>query len=191
MSLASLIAGCSEEGPTTPTPVEVTEIVTVAAQQPATMTLLRPGRTPVELVASESAFSEKIEVGRRIVVRYAAQDTTLRPIPVTLLGAATIPFDTIRTVGHSEFEAMAPAGVEILSQWQTGDYVNVQALYNYNGTPRSLTVVADESTLHDATVNCRFYSPDDLTDNPGVQARSYGSFFIGSASPGKNVKILK
>lgn len=174
-----LICSCSHDEPQYPTPLQITEIVTVYSNENDRMLLSTDhGRVLSCISLDKRIFSP----GKRLLVAYSVNiaDTAIHPTIVTLKGYRTIQFDTIKALLPSQIEKLPKPHVDIISSWQTGDFINFQFGVGYDGQRRDCSIVADVTTLHDDKVKCTFVSKFIVNADSSINRHDFGSYYTGT-----------
>lgn len=119
-------------------------------------------------------------------------DTARAEVPIELNGFYVVLTPPVELAPHIVIADLPSGEASIISQWRTGEWINVKLEAAYNGTSRSIGLTADESTLDDATVKCYIYNPGDPVGPNSVGRTAYASFFIGALNlrPDQKVEIL-
>lgn len=193
LTLTAVLPGCSEDEPSQPTPLSGMEIMTIIDNNPLLLEMQRRSdASPIQMSTSQR-LSDDLPAGTRIVVVYRAEvaDTSLRPVPITVSQVGVIPFDTIQALSKAQIQTLPPARTEVLSQWVTGNFINFQALLNFDGEPRGFTLVADKTTLQADTLQLYMTCTGPEPSSNFVERRTYGSFFTGKvfSRPDRPFKI--
>jgi hypothetical protein len=182
--ISAIFIACTDDNTAVMTDISSVEIVTVVSNNSdgALLQMQRSEKSEQIMLKASSALDATLRKGERIIIEYTASptDTALRPVPVTIKQFSAILFDTVRAINPLRKPEILPGQVSILSQWRTGDFINLQVLANYDGTPRSYSMFADGLTLSNDTVKFYIFNPGDEIIPEGVGRRSYGSFYIGN-----------
>ena len=183
----ALMSSCGSDDTPQPTPVSFTDFATVVASGDGQGTQLDIQRTPSSPMVrlSSSQTLEGAKVGQRIVAYWQANpaDTVLRPVPAVIRSAAAIPSGTVR--GHSldEIRRMSHVCYKVLSATRVGDYLNMQLTVQSNARDTRFTMVADEATLGQGTVDCYLVGENLPEDGAYVNRRAYASFDVSGIAP--------
>ncbi len=193
--LLSLLAACSSDEPQQPTPVNRIDIVTLESTDPvARFILYSPGDRGQKTLIASQPLGEEIDRGARLLIDYdaAVGDTARAEVPIELNGFYVVLTPPVELAPHIVIADLPSGEASIISQWRTGEWINVKLEAAYNGTSRSIGLTADESTLDDATVKCYIYNPGDPVGPNSVGRTAYASFFIGALNlrPDQKVEIL-
>lgn len=189
---ALLLAACSDDDPT-PTPMQALEIVTVLRpESPALLEMQRTDCSPKVTLEAPVSLPEGIAKDDRILIRYSAAtaDTAQRPVPIRLLGYSRIVGGEVRARTTYDISRLPAAQMKVVSCWRTGDYLNLQLLMRYDGTPRSFMLTADAATLEADTLRCYLYNTGQPVGENYVESRTYASFDISLvAQPGQAISV--
>lgn len=186
-----LAASCSDDTPPTPTPVQLTEIVTVTdPAAPARFTALRvPPQHDAQLTADIS-LPENIKPGQRILLRYSAQDTVQRPVKIRVLGYAPVATGKVKVVSRDEARALPPPQASVISRWLTGPYINMQLMMRFDGTPRTLSLAADRESLSAPVLQLYLYNGGEEVTPAYVDTRAFASYDLtGLLQPGQTINL--
>lgn len=191
MLAAVMAAACGDDDDVGLTPVRLTELATVTALEPMVeLEVCRPSGEWVTLTTTQRLNGA--EVGQRIAVSYQAapSDTVLRPVPVTITGASAITWGEVVSVSAATIASHPAPHYEILSQWQTGRWLNFQMKVRC-GDETSFTLVADQSTLAADEVECHFVGAALPEGNAYIDRRTFASFDISGIlqRPGQKIVI--
>lgn len=188
--IANLVS-CAESSLDMPTPIELTEIVTVTDTiGPVYMDALRVPPQHDAVLTANVRFAESVKRGDRILLRYTAADTTTNPVNVSIKGysrilggkAIVLPYTNIRTLPKPQ--------LKIVSQWHTAPYLNMQLSVKYDGTPRSIGIVASKESLEADTLQLYLYNRGDSVTPNYVDAKIYASFNLSEVyKPGQKIKV--
>lgn len=196
LPLLACAAACSSDEPTQPTPVNRVDIVTLEESTPlAKFVMDLPGASAgyKTLVASEPLW-EEVDKGTRLLVDYdaAVADTARTQVPIELNGFHIVLSPPLEPMPHDDIAALPSGEAEIISQWRTGEWINVQLSAAYAGARRAIAVAADESTFEDEVVKCYIFNPGEPVGPNSVGRNAYASFFIGDLGlrPDQKVEIL-
>lgn len=179
------VAGCKEDSEPYPTKYWAIDIVTLKSNNKAlgmTFELQRNTLSEKKLLRAAQYLDTAISAGTRVLINYEAEmsDTSKNPLPITLIGLNYIPFDTVRAMSLSQIEKLEKPQLEIVSCWQSGDFVNFQINLQYDGNDRSFNLVADETTIGTSCVDCYLYNEGRPVSENYIDRRYYGSFFVGN-----------
>lgn len=187
----ALAASCSDDTPPTPTPVQLTEIVTVDdPAAPARFTALRvPPQHDAQLTADVS-FPETIKPGQRILLRYSAQDTVRRPVKIRVLGYAPVATGKVKVVSRGEARELPPPQASVISRWLTGPYINMQLMMRFDGTPRTISLAADRESLSAPVLQLYLYNGGEEVTPDYVDTRVFASYDLtGLLQPGQTINL--
>lgn len=191
-----LMCGCSDDDTPQPTPYRATAFATITGKSDSGTTLQwqRLRNSEVITLSTTQILADRYAVGSRVVVNIetAMADTTARPMPVTIQSISQAFSSEITIEAPSDITMHRKAQAEILSQWLTDEYLNMQLKVDYDGSARSLALTADANTLNSDTVVCYLYNPGDTISQDCVQRRAYASFPLSSLNikPNQTVKAL-
>lgn len=134
-----------------------------------------------------------IRDGTRMIIHYEAEfsDTSLRPMPVKLLQIGSVAFDTVRSGLEKIIKRLPSPQLKMQSIWRTGNYLNLQAKIEYDGTPRSFAIIADNATLDSPQVDCYIYNVGKPVGENYIDTKIYGSFYIGNLWQLPNLQRLR
>lgn len=188
---AIVAAACGDDDDLSMTPVRLTELATVTALEPTVqLEVCRQSGEWVTLTTTQHLTGA--QEGQRIAVSYktAATDTVLRPVPVTITGASAITWGEVVPLLPATIASHPKIHHEILSQWQTGVWLNFQMKVRC-GDNTSFTLVADKSTLADDEVECHFIGAGLPEGNAYIDRRTFASFDISGIlqRPGQKIVI--
>lgn len=187
----ALAASCSDATPPTPTPVQLTEIVTVDdPAAPARFTALRvPPQHDAQLTADVS-FPGTIKPGQRILLRYSAQDTAARPVKIRVLGYAPVATGKVKVVSRGEARELPPPQASVISRWLTGPYINMQLMMRFDGTPRTLSLAADRESLSAPVLQLYLYNGGQEVTPDYVDTRAFASYDLtGLLREGQTINL--
>lgn len=192
VAVLTMTGACSDESDDVVTPVRVMELATVTKTEPEThLEVWRRQGDEVTLVAPQMLNGAKI--GQRILVYYeaAVTDTVKRPVPVNITGASAIHYGKVKALQPDKITDYARLHYGILSQWQTGPWLNFQMLARM-GEETGFTLVADEETLDSDEVECYFVAVNPPEGNAYTDRRTYASYDISGLirHEGQRVKIM-
>lgn len=191
--LTLVVASCSDDESTYPTPYKATAMVTVLSNSPSGL-LLEEYMSPssMRMLSATHVESKYFSVGRRLLVSYNANlaDTMLNPVPVRLTGYRVIQFDTIRTMPLEQIVASPKGGVKVRSQWISGNFLNFQCRLLFDGSTRDYTLVADESTLANPEIDCYFVATRSAVADSSVYRRDFASFYFGTLPVSPSQKFV-
>ncbi len=191
----AVLPSCSGDDTPQPTPVSFTDFATVVASGEGLGTLLDIQRTPSSPVVrlSSTQTLEGAKAGQRIVVYWQASpaDTVLRPVPAVIRSAAAIPSGTVKGYSLDEIRRMSHISYKVLSAARVGDYLNMQLTVQSNARDTRFTMVADEATLGQETVDCYLVGENLPDDGAYVNRRTYASFDVSEIMPrpGQQVRL--
>ncbi len=192
LPLLIAVASCSSDEPAQPTPVNRVDIVTLEATSPVAKFILDlPGTSGKKVLVASEALGEDLEMDSRMLIEYeaSAADTARSEVPIKLeyfSSVLTLPLDP---VPHALIEELPSGEATLISQWRTGDWINVQLEAAYNGTQRAIAVAADESTLEDPVVECYIFNPGEPVGPNSVGRRAYASFSIADLNLRPDQKV--
>lgn len=191
LSAAMLATACSDDTPPMPTPVQLTEIVTVTRPAaPACFTALRvPPQHDAELTADIS-FPENIKPGQRILLRYSAQDTISQPVRIRVLGYAPVATGKVVTISREEAQKLPDPQASLISRWVTGPYINMQLTMRFDGTPRTLSLAAERESLDAPVLQLHLYNGGQDVTPQYVDTRVFASYDLtGLLRKGQNINL--
>ena len=146
---------------------------------------------PVQKIAAYGVSLDDAEAGQRCLMRYTAEYTLLdgtrvvRPDNFSL-----IPTDKARTAPHSDMANFPESEISVTSLWRSGEYINLNGWVPYSGKKYQLMLVADESTIDDATVVARIVY-NTMGETTMFDRRVYASFNVSSLWNKSTLKRLQ
>lgn len=184
-------ASCSDDTPPTPTPVQLTEIVTVTdPAAPARFTALRVPPQHDALLTADVSLPENIKPGQRILLRYSAQDTVAQPVEIRILGYAPVASGNVKTVSRREAAALPDPQAAVISRWLTGPYINMQLMMRFDGTPRTLSLAAERESLHSPVLQLYLYNGGEEVTPAYVDTRVFASYDLSAIlQPGQTINL--
>lgn len=180
-----LLASCSDE-PVQPTPITALEFATVVDPGiPALVEIQRTDFSEPVMLSAAGGLSYDYKAGDRIIIYYKAEvaDTTLRPVPVTIMQDALVFQGNATDWGEDIRKLFTPAQTKVLSAWRTGDYLNMQVKIKYSGHARFLMLGAKKESLDTDTVRLFLFNLGKEVSDSSVYARSYASYNISEVVP--------
>lgn len=148
-----MLASCGEDGVDGPVEMTCTDLVTFTGNtgSHATFTFQKMDDSPEITLTAQSAISDEIEAGTRLLINYIPQDNKAYTSgPVTLLGGRVVTQSAITTEWRDEYNAWDKDKVYVYSAWRTGRYINLHVRLTYSPEPRIFCLAADPSTLGSA-----------------------------------------
>lgn len=184
-------ASCSDDTPPTPTPVELTEIVTVdQPSAPARFTALRVPPQHDAMLTADISLPETIKPGQRILLHYSAQDTVAQPVRIRVLGYAPVATGKVKVVSRGEARELPPPQASLISRWLTGPYINMQLMMRFDGTPRTLSLAADRESLTEPALQLYLYNGGQEVTPDYVDTRTFASYDLtGLLRSGQTINL--
>lgn len=166
-----------------PTPARRVDFCTVVATAPPLLEVDADGHTAL-LSPTGAQLPDGARVGMRLVAEYLTYDYALAgegEIPVELI-AAVVPLQgPVQSMPAADISALTEPQATILAAARAGNFINMQILAQYDGSPRSLAAAADASTLTEPTVRIYLYNPGTPVDaGASVERKCFASFDMAS-----------
>lgn len=133
---------------------------------------------PVQKIAAYGVSLDNAEAGQRCLMRYTVKNTLDDgTVVVNPDSFAQIPTSDARTAQHSDMDNFPETEISVTSLWRSGKYINLNGWVPYSGKRYQLMLVADESTLDDATVVARIVY-NTMGETTMFDRRVYASFNV-------------
>lgn len=146
---------------------------------------------PVQKIAAYGVSLDKAEAGQRCLMRYTSEYTLLDGTRVVRAdNFSLIPTDKARTAPHSDMDNFPETEISVTSLWRSGEYINLNGWVPYSGKNYQLMLVADESTVDDATVVARIVY-NTMGETTMFDRRVYASFNVSSLWKKSTLKRLQ
>ncbi len=146
---------------------------------------------PVQKIAAYGVSLDDAEAGQRCLMRYTAKYTLLDgTVVVRPDNFSLIPTDKARTAPHSDMDNFPETEISVTSLWRSGEYINLNGWVPYSGKRYQLMLVADESTVDDATVVARIVY-NTMGETTMFDRRVYASFNVSSLWEKSTLKRLQ